>query len=108
MPSDVAAIGILRQRRLHRLLGAGLISLTGDWILRIGLAYRVYVLTGSTVASALLLLASYLPQVILGSPPGSSSTAGTADGRWSWPTCCSQPACFRCLSSRPFGPRASG
>jgi len=28
------------------LLGTGLISLTGDWVLRVGLAYYVYALTG--------------------------------------------------------------
>ena len=30
------------QRNLRLVLSAGLISLTGDWILRIGLTYRVY------------------------------------------------------------------
>ena len=39
-------------RSLRLLLSAGLISLTGDWILRTGLAYYVYALTGSTLASA--------------------------------------------------------
>jgi Na+/melibiose symporter-like transporter len=66
----------LRQRDVRRLLAAGLISTTGDWILRVGLVYRVYVLTGSTVVSAFLLLASFLPQVLLG------SFAGVFVDRW--------------------------
>ncbi|GAA0939607.1 MFS transporter [Kribbella koreensis] len=62
---------VLARRRDYRLvLGAGLVSLTGDWILRIGLAFHVYALTGSTLASGGLLLASFLPLVLLGSPAG--------------------------------------
>jgi Na+/melibiose symporter-like transporter len=61
---------LARQRDYRLVLGAGLISLTGDWILRIGLAYHVYALTGSTLASGGLLLASFLPLVVLGSPAG--------------------------------------
>jgi Na+/melibiose symporter-like transporter len=66
----------LSKRGLRLVLGAGLISLTGDWVLRVGLAYFVYVLTGSTVASALILLASFVPQVVLG------SLAGVFVDRW--------------------------
>jgi Na+/melibiose symporter-like transporter len=58
------------------LLGAGLISLSGDWVLRVGLAYYVYALTGSTVASAGMLLASFIPQILLG------SLAGVFVDRW--------------------------
>lgn len=58
------------------LLGAGLISLSGDWVLRVGLAYYVYALTGSTVASAAMLLASFIPQIAL------SSLAGVFVDRW--------------------------
>jgi Na+/melibiose symporter-like transporter len=58
------------------LLGAGLISLSGDWVLRVGLAYYVYALTGSTVASAGMLLASFIPQILL------SSLAGVFVDRW--------------------------
>ncbi|MGZ4183007.1 MAG: MFS transporter [Solirubrobacteraceae bacterium] len=58
------------------LLGAGLISLLGDWVLRVGLAYYVYALTGSTVASAVMLLASFVPQIVL------SSLAGVFVDRW--------------------------
>lgn len=71
------AIGTaLRLRGLRLLLGAGLISLTGDWILRIGLTYYIYALTGSTLASATMLLASFVPQIAL------SSLAGVFVDRW--------------------------
>ncbi|MFE9881495.1 MFS transporter [Streptomyces sp. NPDC005784] len=60
----------MRQRHLRLILSAGLVSLTGDWILRVGLAYYVYALTGNTLASALMLLASFVPQIVLGSLAG--------------------------------------
>ncbi|MEU4774646.1 MFS transporter [Micromonospora sp. NPDC023644] len=63
-------------RDLRLLLAANLISLTGDWILRTGLAYQVYVLTGSTLASAGSVLASLLPRIALG------SVAGVYADRW--------------------------
>jgi Na+/melibiose symporter-like transporter len=66
----------LGERGLRLLLGAGLISATGDWVLRVGLTYYVYVLTGSTVASALVMLASFIPQIVLG------SVAGVFVDRW--------------------------
>ena len=59
--------GVLARQRDYRLmLSAGLISLIGDWLLRTGLAFQVYVLTGSTLASGGLLLASFIPPVLLG------------------------------------------
>lgn len=68
---------LLLQHRDYRLvLSAGLISLTGDWILRTGLAYQVFLITGSTLASGGMLLASFLPQVLLG------SLAGALVDRW--------------------------
>lgn len=67
---------LARQRDYRLVLSAGLISLTGDWILRIGLAFHVYALTGSTLASGGLLLASFLPLVLLG------SLAGVFVDRW--------------------------
>jgi Na+/melibiose symporter-like transporter len=63
-------------RDLRLVLSAGLISMTGDWILRVGLVYRVYALTGSTVASALTMASSFLPQVLLG------AVAGVFADRW--------------------------
>jgi Na+/melibiose symporter-like transporter len=68
---------VLVKRRDYRLvLSAGLISLTGDWILRTGLAFHVYTVTGSTLASGGLLLASFVPLVVLG------SLAGVFVDRW--------------------------
>jgi Na+/melibiose symporter-like transporter len=68
--------GALAQPGVRLLLGAGLVSLSGDWVLRVGLAYYVYALTGSTVASAGMLLASFIPQIVL------SSLAGVFVDRW--------------------------
>jgi len=67
---------LTRHRNLRLLLSAGLLSLTGDWILRTGLAYYVYALTGSTLASATTLLASLIPQIAL------ASLAGVYVDRW--------------------------
>ncbi|MFI7067909.1 MFS transporter [Kribbella sp. NPDC050124] len=69
--------GVLARQRDYRLvLSAGLVSLTGDWILKTGLAFQVYVLTGSTLASGGLLLSSFVPMVVLG------SLAGVFVDRW--------------------------
>ncbi len=64
------------RRDLRLVLLAGLVSLSGDWILTIGLTYRVYAVTGSTVASALTVAASFAPQVLLG------AVAGVFADRW--------------------------
>jgi predicted MFS family arabinose efflux permease len=61
---------------LRLLLGAGLVSMAGDRVLSIGLAYSVYALTGSTLASAAALLAAFVPQVVVG------SVAGVFVDRW--------------------------
>jgi Na+/melibiose symporter-like transporter len=63
-------------RDFRLLLGAGLVSMTGDWILEIGLAYYIYAITGSTLASATMLLASFVPQILF------SSVAGVFVDRW--------------------------
>ena len=39
-------------RDLRLLLAAGLVTMTGDWMLSVGLVYTVYDVTGSTLASA--------------------------------------------------------
>jgi Na+/melibiose symporter-like transporter len=64
------------RRDLRLVLSAGIISLTGDWILTIGLVYRVYAMTGSTVASALTMASVFAPQVLLG------AVAGVFADRW--------------------------
>jgi predicted MFS family arabinose efflux permease len=65
-----------RHRDLRLLLGAQVVSMAGDWILGIGLAYAVYDLTGSTVASALTLLSGFVPMVVVG------LVAGVFVDRW--------------------------
>lgn len=73
-----AVRGLLRSNRdLRLLLAAGLISMTGDWVLSVGLVYTVYDVTGSTLASAGALLAAFLPQVVTG------LFAGVFVDRWS-------------------------
>ena len=67
---------LVRNRDLRLLLGAGLVSQTGDWLLATGLGFQVYALTGSTLASAAALFATQLPQVVLG------SVAGVLVDRW--------------------------
>ena len=86
----------LGQPGLRLLLAAGLVSVTGDWVLPVGLTYQVYRLTGSTLASGAMLLAWWVPQIVLSSPPGYSPTGGTVSSRWSSPTCCSPRACCSC------------
>ena len=77
MTSAWAPWRLLRRRPdLARLLGAGLVSLTGDWLLAVGLSYAVYDLTGSTMASAAVLVVSLVPQVLVG------LVAGVLVDRW--------------------------
>src|SRR3954447_21719449 len=68
--------GVRAHGACRRGVTAGLISLTGDWVLGIGLAYLVYDLTGSTLASGATLPAGYAPAVALG------SVAGVLVDRW--------------------------
>jgi Na+/melibiose symporter-like transporter len=65
-----------RHRDLRLLLGAGLVSMCGDWLLSVGLTYAVYAVTGSTLASAMTMLAAFLPQVLVG------TVAGVFVDRW--------------------------
>jgi Na+/melibiose symporter-like transporter len=64
------------RRDLRLVLSAGIISMSGDWILTIGLIYRVYAVTGSTVASALTMASAFAPQLLLG------AVAGVFADRW--------------------------
>jgi Na+/melibiose symporter-like transporter len=63
-------------RDFRLLVSAGLVSLTGDWIFGVGLTYLVYSITGSTLASGAMVLASVLPSILLG------SLAGVLVDRW--------------------------
>lgn len=68
---------LLAANRDYRLLvSAGLVSMTGDWVMHVGLAFLVYHITGSTLASGTMLLASFLPTILLG------SVAGVLVDRW--------------------------
>lgn len=61
---------ILRQRNFGLLWTAGLISLIGDWALVVGLPVEIYRRTGSTLATAGMVLASLIPAITLGSIAG--------------------------------------
>ena len=62
---------VLADHRDYRLLVcAGLVSRLGDYLLSVGLMYLVYERTGSTLATAGMLVAAVLPQVLLASPAG--------------------------------------
>jgi predicted MFS family arabinose efflux permease len=61
---------ILLQRNFGLLWTAGLISLIGDWALVVGLPIEIYRLTGSTLATAGMVLASLIPAITLGSIAG--------------------------------------
>src|SRR5258707_4918761 len=63
-------LAILRQRNFALLWFGGLISMTGDWLLRIGLPVYVYSLTGSAFATSIMLITGFLPDVLLGSVAG--------------------------------------
>src|SRR6478735_11823423 len=61
---------LVEHRDYRALLGAGLVSRTGDYVLTVGVMYLVYDLTGSTLATAGALVVAVLPQVLLASPAG--------------------------------------
>src|SRR5438874_3614647 len=69
-------LATLRQRNFALLWSGGLISLIGDWVLMIGLPIYVYLLTRSVLALSIALLASSLPNIMLG------SIAGVFVDRW--------------------------
>jgi MFS family permease len=70
-------LNVLRQRNVALLWVAGLISLTGDWVLSIGLPIYVYQLSGSTLATSMMFAARIVPRLLLG------SLAGVFVDRWS-------------------------
>ena len=69
-------LAVLRQRNFALVWLAGLISLTGDWLLVVALPLVVYDLTGSTVATAAAVFARIVPRLLVG------SVAGVFVDRW--------------------------
>ncbi|MEA2512730.1 MAG: hypothetical protein QOJ59_2217, partial [Thermomicrobiales bacterium] len=67
---------VLRRRNFALLWFAGLVSLTGDWMLIVALPVTVYELTGSALATGGVLIANRLPALVLG------SVAGVFVDRW--------------------------
>ena len=69
-------IALLRQRNFGLLWFGGLISMMGDWMLRIALPAYVFELTGSTLATGAMFIAGMVPNLLLG------SVAGVFVDRW--------------------------
>jgi MFS family permease len=69
-------IAVLRQRNFLFLWTAGLISMTGDWVLSIALPIYVFTLTGSPLATSLTVISELIPALLLG------SVAGVYVDRW--------------------------
>jgi MFS family permease len=69
-------LALLRRRDFGLLWFAGLISIAGDWILYAALPFFVYERTGSTIATAGMIVAQLAPSVLLG------SFAGVFVDRW--------------------------
>lgn len=67
---------VLRRRDFALLWFAGLVSLTGDWMLVVALPVTVYTLTGSALATGGVLIANKLSALALG------SVAGVFVDRW--------------------------
>jgi MFS family permease len=67
---------VLRQRNFALLWFGGLISMTGDWFLIVGLPVEIYRLTGSTLAIAGIPVAFLVPSIVFG------SVAGVYVDRW--------------------------
>ncbi|HEY8180531.1 MAG TPA: MFS transporter, partial [Candidatus Limnocylindria bacterium] len=67
---------ILGQPNFAKLWFGGLISMTGDWILMVGLPFEIYRRTGSTLATGAMVLAFLIPSILLG------SVAGVFVDRW--------------------------
>jgi MFS family permease len=69
-------LAVLRQRNFALVWVAGLISLTGDWLLMVALPLFVYDLTGSTAATAATAATRVLPNLLVG------PVAGVFVDRW--------------------------
>jgi MFS family permease len=67
---------VLRQRDYALLWFGGFVSQLGDFVLFVGLPYEIYRRTGSTLATAGMVLAFLIPEILLG------SVAGVYVDRW--------------------------
>jgi MFS family permease len=67
---------LLRRRSFALLWTGGLISVAGDWVLHAALPFYVYQRTGSTLATAGMIVAELVPHVLLG------TVAGVFVDRW--------------------------
>jgi MFS family permease len=67
---------LLRQRDFARLWFGGLISIMGDMVLNVALPFFVYQVSGSTLATAVMVAAELLPRLLFG------SIAGVFVDRW--------------------------
>src|SRR3712207_814675 len=63
-------LSVLRRRDFALLWFGGLVSVAGDWVLYAALPYFVFERTGSTVATAGMIVAALAPGVVLGSVSG--------------------------------------
>ena len=63
-------LSVLRQRDFGLLWFGGLVSIAGDWVLYAALPFFVYQRTGSTIATAGMMVAELGPGVVLGSFAG--------------------------------------
>ena len=61
---------LLRRRSFALLWTGGLVSVAGDWVVKAALPFFVYEETGSTIATAGMIVASLLPGALAGSPAG--------------------------------------
>src|SRR5687767_1307664 len=69
-------LALLRRRNFGLLWFGGLISVAGDWVLFAALPFFVYQRTGSTLATAGMIVAELVPHVVLG------TVAGVFVDRW--------------------------
>lgn len=69
-------LAVLRQRNFLLIWVAGLISMTGDWVLYIALPIYVYTITGSPLATSGAVISELVPALLL------SSVAGVYADRW--------------------------
>ena len=69
-------VTLLRQRNFALLWFGGLISIMGDWVLGVALPFFVYQVSGSTIATAVMVAMELLPRLLFG------SIAGVFVDRW--------------------------